>query len=253
MAGPTATINWKEIDTLLLDMDGTVLDLAFDNYFWLELVPQQFARARGIAWEEAVEEIRARYARVLGTLQWYCVDHWSDQLELDIAAIKHDVRHRIAYLPGALAFLRAARTLGLRLIVVTNAHRRTLAIKLRQTHLDRHVDEVYSSHDFGCAKESGEFWRQFERSAGLTPGHCVLIDDSQTVIAAARARGLGGTVTILQPDSGRPRRHAAEGDEGPGVAALVELAAPLGARALSHRHREVSAGAGARSRKLPLP
>ncbi|HMB73051.1 MAG TPA: GMP/IMP nucleotidase [Gammaproteobacteria bacterium] len=242
MAAATVTINWSEIDTLLLDMDGTVLDLAFDNYFWLELVPQRFAHARGMAYEAALEEFRAHNERALGTLNWYCIDHWSDQLGLDIATIKHDVRHRIAYLPGALPFLRAARDFGLRPIVVTNAHRRTLAIKMRQTHLERHVDAVYSSHDFGHPKESAQFWRRFESSAGLRRERCVLIDDSRPVIAAGRAHGLGGTVTITQPDSSRPRRTV---DDGPAVAGLADLAEVLGARRLSCLSREVSGAAGA--------
>ncbi|MCP4043692.1 MAG: haloacid dehalogenase, partial [Gammaproteobacteria bacterium] len=32
-------INWNSIHTVLLDMDGTLLDLHFDNQFWLEHVP----------------------------------------------------------------------------------------------------------------------------------------------------------------------------------------------------------------------
>lgn len=39
--------NWKTIDTVLLDMDGTLLDLHFDNHFWLSLVPQEFKQATG--------------------------------------------------------------------------------------------------------------------------------------------------------------------------------------------------------------
>ena len=34
--------DWRAIDTVLLDMDGTLLDLRFDNYFWLELVPRKY-------------------------------------------------------------------------------------------------------------------------------------------------------------------------------------------------------------------
>jgi len=34
-----SSINWSEIDTILLDMDGTLLDLNFDLHFWMEYLP----------------------------------------------------------------------------------------------------------------------------------------------------------------------------------------------------------------------
>ena len=217
-------IDWQSIDTLLLDMDGTVLDLAFDNYFWLELLPQHVARARGISLVAAKEVMQRHTSRVHGSLQWYCIDHWSEQLELDVAAIKRETRHRIAYLPGALEFLSAARRLGLRLIIVTNAHRQTLAIKLRQTHLDRHVDAVYSSHDFGHPKESAEFWQQFERAVEFRRDRAVLVDDSKSVVHAARAHGVREAVTIARPDSTQPRREVGDALK---VDALADLLMPL--------------------------
>lgn len=217
-------INWQSIDTLLLDMDGTVLDLAFDNYFWLELLPQHIAQRQGISLGAAREIMNAHTARALGSLQWYCIDHWSALLDLDVARIKHGMRHRIAYLPGALPFLAAARAAGLRLIVVTNAHPQTLAIKLRQTHLDRHVDAVYSSHAFGRPKESAEFWQGFEQASGVQRGRAVLIDDSAPVVSAARAQGLAGAVTIARPDSSRPRRTISDG---PSIDALGDLLGSL--------------------------
>jgi putative hydrolase of the HAD superfamily len=220
MAGSKTKFNREDIDTLLLDMDGTVLDLAFDNYFWLELLPQHLAQERGISVEVARRQMRSHTQRVLGTLQWYCIDHWSDLLALDVGAIKHDVRHLIAYLPGALEFLRLARHSGLRLIVVTNAHRRTLSIKLRQTHLERHVDAVYSSHDFGHPKESAEFWDRFEAAADVRRDRSVLVDDSPSVVEAARKAGLAATVMIARPDSRQPRQTATPS---PGIDALADL------------------------------
>ncbi|HOP18299.1 MAG TPA: haloacid dehalogenase, partial [Gammaproteobacteria bacterium] len=70
-------LDWNDIDTVLLDMDGTLLDLHFDNHFWLEHVPRRYAEARGIGLEESSRELMARYQDIQGTLEWYCVDHWT--------------------------------------------------------------------------------------------------------------------------------------------------------------------------------
>ena len=32
-------LNWSKIDTVLLDMDGTLLDLHYDSHFWLNVIP----------------------------------------------------------------------------------------------------------------------------------------------------------------------------------------------------------------------
>ena len=220
-------INWHRIDTLLVDMDGTVLDLAYDNYFWTELLPEHLAQRRRISIDAAREQMRAHTARVLGSLQWYCIDHWSRKFDLDVAAIKHSTRHRIGYLPGALEFLKRVRQMPLRVIVVTNAHPQTLAIKLRQTHLDRYVDAIHSSHLFGHPKESAEFWQRFEHDQELQRQRTVMIDDSASVVAAAKEHGLAGVVTITRPDSSRPQR---EGTPGPAVAALADLSGALTGR-----------------------
>ena len=224
MSSNETTINWRDIDTILLDMDGTVLDLAFDNYFWLELLPKHVAEKRGISLVAAREQVRAHTARTLGSLQWYCIDHWSEQLDIDVAAIKRASRHRIGYLPGALEFLHRAKRSPLRVVIVTNAHPRTLAIKLGQTHLDRHVDAVYSSHDFGHPKESSEFWPRFGPAAALRLERSVLVDDSAAVVAAARSQGLGGVLAITRPDSSQPQRNLSDG---PAIESLAHLGESL--------------------------
>jgi len=123
-------IDWQRIDTVFLDMDGTLLDLHFDNHFWLEHVPERYAQARGLAPEVAKAQLLARYRDIEGTLEWYCVDHWSRELGLDIALLKQEVEHLIAVHPHVLDFLEALERRGKRRVLVTNAHQKALALKL---------------------------------------------------------------------------------------------------------------------------
>lgn len=70
-------INWDSIQTVFLDMDGTLLDLHYDNHFWLAHVPQRYAEQHGMDPESAHADLAVRYQRVVGTMQWYCVDYWT--------------------------------------------------------------------------------------------------------------------------------------------------------------------------------
>jgi len=50
-------LNWSEISTVLLDMDGTILDLHFDTHFWLEHLPMRYSEKTGISLEQAKEKL----------------------------------------------------------------------------------------------------------------------------------------------------------------------------------------------------
>lgn len=189
-------------ETLLLDMDGTLLDLAFDNYFWRRHVPAEFAAAHGLDTGHARRELAAMYAAEQGRLAWYCLDHWSERLGLDLLRMKREVRGRIAWLPGASEFLRAARAAGKRLVLVTNAHPDTLAVKLEVTGLEHRLDALHSSHSYGLPKEDAGFWDALEAAESYPRERTLLIDDSHAVLAAARAAGLGGVIAVSRPDSG---------------------------------------------------
>jgi putative hydrolase of the HAD superfamily len=216
----TLQVPWDEIDTLLLDMDGTLLDLAFDNFFWLELVPARFAVREGLPLDAARAHVHGRYAEVVGTLPWYCVDHWSEQLGIDIKALKQEHRHLIGFLPTATAFLEAAKSRVERMILVTNAHRATFDVKASVTGIDRWLDEVVSSHDYGAPKEDARFWTALTAAHELTPSRCLLLDDSLAVLTAARAFGIGHLIAIRRPDS---RRESRAVDEFPSVEHVGEL------------------------------
>lgn len=210
------------IRTLLLDLDGTLLDLAFDTHFWLEVVPEYYGRKRGLSAEQALrEQIQPRLRAAEGTLNWYCLDYWSRMLELDLSAIKSEHDERIAWLPGARDFLARQRAAGRRLVLATNSHPETLRIKDEKAAVRPHLDAMFSSHQFGAPKEHAEFWLRLANAEPFDPAHTAFIDDNPKVLQAARAAGIACVIAVTHPDSSRPPRSAPEGFEH--VAAVADI------------------------------
>jgi putative hydrolase of the HAD superfamily len=198
--------DWKQFDTVLLDMDGTVLDLAFDNYFWRELVPRCLARSRSAPQVEVTSWLFERYASKQGTLDWYCLDFWAAELALDLRALKNASSHRVRYLPGSADFLTALRASGKRYALVTNAHGYTLDVKKGVAGLGRHFDTFVSSHDLGFPKEDPRFWPALADLLHVDPATTLFIDDSEAVLEAAAGFGIRGILAVTRPDSRLPPR-----------------------------------------------
>lgn len=199
--------DWRHIHTVLLDMDGTLLDLNYDSHFWQEYVPRGFAFSRGLDIPTAKRVLAPCFKRHEGTLNWYCLDFWSRELGLDITAMKREVAHLIAIKPGALAFLDALRRLGKRTVLVTNAHPHSLALKLEHTRLDNHLDELISAHELGLPKESPAFWAQLQARCPFTPHQTLLADDNLHALRSAQQFGIGHLLAAAYPDSQGERRH----------------------------------------------
>jgi HAD superfamily hydrolase (TIGR01509 family) len=192
---------WETIDTVLLDMDGTLLDLRFDNYFWMEFLPERYADRHGLTPEQARTVLGSMLLAKQGTLDWYCTDFWTRELSLDIAELKREIREHVRFLPGAEAFLRALREKNVRVALVTNAHRDSLKVKATQTGLLDYFDVVFSSHSFGVPKEHPEFWRQLQAQLHFDPARTLFVDDSVAVLAAAQRHGIAHVFAISRPDT----------------------------------------------------
>jgi putative hydrolase of the HAD superfamily len=206
--------DWTRIEVVCLDMDGTVLDLRFDNYFWLDVVPERYGWLHGLTPADARAELLPRIDAWRGRLEWYCVDHWTAELGLDIEALKMEMRERISFLPGAEQFLDRLGSLGKRRLLTTNAHPKSLAVKDAQTGLGRHFDALVSSHRLGVAKESPEFWTRLAEAHAIEPETTMFVDDSPPVLRAARDAGIRWIYQVLRPDSTRPARPAVGGISG---------------------------------------
>jgi putative hydrolase of the HAD superfamily len=211
-------LDWTAVETVMLDMDGTLLDLYYDNHFWLSHLPQHYAGRHGLDLASAREQLISRFASQHGTLNWYSVDFWSHALELDIGLLKHETAELIAIRPSTLDFLQALRQSGRATWLVTNAHHKSLNLKLDRTGIGQYFDRIICSHDFDAPKESQDFWQRLRGQEPFDPARSLLIDDSISVLASAKTYGIGQLLTIAQPDSQRPVR------EGLGFPALHSFA-----------------------------
>jgi putative hydrolase of the HAD superfamily len=195
------SLPWTEIDTVLLDMDGTLLDLHFDNHFWLEHLPQRYAELHGISRALADAELLPLFQQHAGQLNWYCTDFWSRELKLSIRELKREVAELIALRPDADTFLAAVRSAGKRVVLITNAHRDSLSLKLERIELAPYFDRLISSHDYGFPKENQQFWFALQQDLGFEPARSLFIDDSLPILRSALDFGVGQLLAVRQPDS----------------------------------------------------
>jgi HAD superfamily hydrolase (TIGR01509 family) len=203
-------LDWQQIQTVLLDMDGTLLDLHFDNYFWREHVPLRYAEKHQISVENAKDTLFPKFQKMEGTMEWYCVDYWSETLDLDIALLKAEVDHLIAIHPFVLEFLDQVRRAGKTLALVTNAHQKSLMLKMDRTALHNHLDHVICSHEFGMPKENPLFWDKLKTRLPFADDSTLLIDDSLAVLRSAREYGIRWLLAVRNPDSKTPPRAVDE-------------------------------------------
>ena len=203
-------IDWRAIDTVLLDMDGTLLDLHFHNHFWQEHVAVRYAEKHGLPPARAHRLLMDTYRAKAGTLDWYCVDYWTRELQLDIVRLKEEVAHLIAVHPDVPRFLEALRAAGKGVVLVINAHRKSLSLKMARTGLQVHFDLLITSHEVGLPKEDAAFWPALRATVPYDPARTLLIDDSLPVLRAARAGGIAHLLAVYRPDTRQPDKDVGE-------------------------------------------
>ncbi len=197
-------LDWDSIDTVLLDMDGTLLDLNFDNHFWTKHVPLRFAEANSISIEQACGQIFPHMQKIRGTLNWYCIHYWSDYLALDIRQLKHQISHLVKPRPGIFEFLNALRKHGKLVLLATNAHQDTVTIKFSRVDLSPYFNHIFTSHQLEAAKEKPVFWARLQRQVPFDKTRSLLIDDNAEVLGSAREFGIRHLLTIARPDLEQP-------------------------------------------------
>ncbi len=198
-------INWNSIDTVMLDMDGTLLDLHYDNHFWLTHLPKRYADIHNMSRKEAERQLHKHIYEIEGTLNWYCLDYWSESLGIDVTELKKETKHKIQERPHVNDFLQALKNNGKLVYLVTNAHPAGINIKLAETNIEPFLDEIISSHQFQAPKEQHRFWQALDQHIDFNKERTLFIDDNITVLNTAVEFGIKNILGIHQPDSQRER------------------------------------------------
>jgi putative hydrolase of the HAD superfamily len=185
-----ATIPLQDIKYVLLDMDGTLLDLYFDEYFWGHLVPEKYAEKHKITVGAAQDYLFRTYRSHEKTLNWCDLDFWSRELHLDIPALTEQLRHLVEVHPHVIDFLKMLRRHRKKVFLVTNAHYKTINIKFKKTQIGKYFDSVLSSFDTGYPKESIEFWEKAEKLLKFDRIKTLFIDDTEDVLRTANEFGI---------------------------------------------------------------
>lgn len=219
-------LNWNEIDTVLLDMDGTLLDLHFDNHFWVEYLPRRYAEHHGQPVEWGKAEIYPLMAEKQGQLDWYCLDFWTRELGVPIVELKREIAHLIRLRTDAEHFLKALQKSGRQVILITNAHRDSLSLKMERVELMTYFQRLISSHDFGYPKEAQAFWHALQDEVPFDPQRTLFIDDSLNILRSAREYGVAQLLAVRQPDSRGALRDTEEFDAVDDYSALTEALEP---------------------------
>ena len=203
-------MKWNSIETFFLDMDGTILDLSYDNYFWHQHIPHVYAQKNNISFEKAKFEFEEKYKKKKNTIQWYSLNFWSNELDINLNNELIKTKHKIRVFPGVINFLDQLKKRRIEVILLTNCPRKMLNVKLTQTKLWGYFSAIISSEDFGYAKETNEFWQFLEKKITYDKDKTIFIDDNQCVLEYSCKNGLKNIISINYPDSDKKKQEIKE-------------------------------------------
>ena len=201
-------------------MDGTLLDLRFDNWFWQAARAGAYAARHGLtalaAGSSCSPASRRAAARSTGTAS---ITGAANSVSTS-ARSSTTCATRSDWLPGAARVPRGSGALGKRRILVTNAHPETLAIKdarvvARRAGSTSCIRRTAS----GCRRRPGILAAPRRARAVRSAAHAVRRRQPGGA-GAARDFGIRWLRAIRRPDLGRPARDT--GDFA-GVDSVAEL------------------------------
>ncbi len=203
-------IDWAKIDTVLLDMDGTLIDKHHDDFFWEELVPKCYAEKNNISQLEAKERLRRIYKTKENTKKWADFDYWSERLGINLWLLKDECRHTVKLHPHTVRFLKFLKRRRKKVYLVTAASRKDINFKLEHVGIFEYFDGIFSEIEIGSSKKEKMFWGKVQKKIKYEKSRTMLADDDETIMRMARSHGIRWLVIKSKSSSKKPHQISKE-------------------------------------------
>tara|TARA_Y100000768_G_scaffold352301_1_gene303801 strand:- start:9919 stop:10596 length:678 start_codon:yes stop_codon:yes gene_type:complete len=191
----------KDIECLLIDMDGVILDNTYDNNFWQNHIPNVLSEKKNISFKDAKCLAVQIFNYKKNSKDWYDLDYWSNMLGIDIEAEKksEESLSKIKLYDNVTDTLSELKK-NIRLILITNAHRKTLNIKLDKYNIEPYFDAMVCSHELNYVKEDIQLWYMLRSEYRLNYDKTVLVEDTINNINVALSAGVSSAIYVGDED-----------------------------------------------------
>lgn len=176
---------------VLWDLDGTLVDS--EEFHW-----QSWEHALELA---GVRVTREQFKSTFGQRNDRILRGWlgaesSEERITRIAEAKEAEYRRLAEvhgltpLPGAAEWLVRLQADGWKQAIASSAPKQNVQVMLRALHLEQYFDAIVASEDVTKGKPDPQVFLAAATRLGVTPRHCVVVEDAAAGIEAAKRAGM---------------------------------------------------------------